>query len=97
MTPLTGKQRGTLRGLAHHLDPIVHLGRQGLTDAVAEAVNVALESHELIKVKVMEACPMKRAEAATALAESMNAHVAGGVGRVAILYRKHPTEPKIKL
>ncbi len=94
---LTGSQRKHLRGEAHHLDPLVRVGREGITLGIADAVNDALEAHELIKVRVLEGAPLKRAEAADALALACGAHVVGQVGRVVILYRRHPTKPQIAL
>ena len=51
-TLLTGKQRSFLRALAHPLKPIVQIGHEGLTDAVLKAIDGALGTHELIKVRV---------------------------------------------
>jgi RNA-binding protein len=49
---LTPKQRSFLRGKAHHLSPVVMLGKEGLSEGVVKAVYHALRSHELIKVRV---------------------------------------------
>ena len=49
---LTGKQKNYLRGVAHNLNPIVTIGGKGLTDAVMNEVELALEQHELVKVKI---------------------------------------------
>jgi RNA-binding protein len=93
---LTGKQRGFLRGLAHHLDPVVQVGKEGLTPGVSQALVEALAHHELVKVKVLESAPQSRSEAATPLAEAVGAHVVGMVGRIVILYRRSD-EPAITL
>jgi len=94
---LSGKQRRHLRGLAHHLDALVRVGQGGVDDGVVQATSEALETHELIKVKALENAPVDRAEVATALAEGCGAHVVGTVGRVVILYRRHPDKPQITL
>lgn len=94
---LTGKQRRHLRALGHNLDAIVHVGKGGITDGVVSAVNQALEDHELIKVKVLEESPLDRKEAAEALAERCNAFMAQLLGRVVLLYRRHPDNPEIVL
>ncbi|NOY90319.1 MAG: ribosome assembly RNA-binding protein YhbY [Deltaproteobacteria bacterium] len=96
-TDLRGVQRKHLRGLAHHLDPIVHLGKEGVSEALIDAVSMALEQHELIKLKVLEAAPLPRKQAAVEVATAVGAHVAGQLGRVVILYRRHPEEPRITL
>ncbi|MFP3940157.1 MAG: ribosome assembly RNA-binding protein YhbY [Thermoanaerobaculia bacterium] len=89
MTGLTGVQRKHLRGLAHGLQPAVRVGQQGLTDAVAGEVDRALERHELIKVKIAGDRDERR-ELGDALARRMEAHLAGTIGSMAILYRRHP-------
>ena len=49
---LTGKQKNYLRGVAHSMNPIVMIGAKGLTDAVLKEVEIALDQHELIKIKL---------------------------------------------
>ena len=94
---LTGRQRAHLRALAHHLVPVVQVGKEGVSSALLEALAQTLEDHELIKVKVLEGAPCERREAAPALAEGSGSHVVGQVGRIVILYRRHPEKPKITL
>ena len=94
---LTGKQRRHLRALGHGLTPVVHIGKDGLTEAVARAVAQALADHELIKVKVLEGAPVDRKEAAAQLAEETGAELAQVLGRTFLLYKAHPTEPKIHI
>lgn len=89
MTELTGAQRRHLRGLAHGLRPAVQVGQRGLTDAVAAEVDRALERHELIKVKLAGDRQERRA-LAEAVADRFGAHLAGTIGSMAILYRRHP-------
>ncbi len=93
---LTGKQRSYLRGLAHHLDPLVQIGKEGLSPGVEAALARALEDHELVKVKVLETAPAGRAEVAEPLARAVGAHLVGTVGRIVILYRRSE-EPAIQL
>jgi len=94
---LTGKQRSHLRGLAHHLEPVVLVGKEGITPALIAAVRRALDDHELIKVKVLEGAPLDRREAAPLLAEGVGAHVVGQVGRLVLLYRMPKRDPRIRL
>jgi RNA-binding protein len=94
---LTSKQRKWLRGDAHHLDPLVRVGQAGLNPQVAEATREALQTHELIKVKVLEGAPVDKKEAGAYLAEACGAHLVGTIGRIAILYRRHPKKPMIPL
>ena len=94
---LTGKQRRHLRALGHDLDPVVQLGKLGLTDSVVGAVDAGLERHELIKVRLGTECPDERHDVAERLAPAVRAEVAQVLGRTLLLYRRHPKEPKIKL
>ncbi len=89
---LTSKQRKQLRGLAHALEPVVHVGKGGASEEVAGQVDRALASHELIKVRFAGNKEEKRA-LVDELAERTGAAAAGTVGHVAILYRPH-ADPK---
>jgi RNA-binding protein len=92
---LTGRQRKWLRGQAHRLQPVVLVGREGVTDAVVRAVGDALLAHELIKVRLHE--PEDKHAAAQALADGAAAALCGLVGHTVILYRPHPERPRIRL
>jgi RNA-binding protein len=94
---LTGKQRRHLRALGHHLEPVVQLGKAGLTDGVVAAVDAALERHELVKVRLGTECPDELDDVADTLSGRLRAAVAQTLGRTILLYRRHPKEPKIKL
>jgi len=94
---LTGKQLRHLRALGHHLDPVVQLGKHGLTEGIIAAVNDALETHELVKVRIGTECPDERHDVAERLPPAVRAELAQVLGRTILLYRRHPKEPKIQL
>ena len=94
---LTGKQRRHLRALGHHLDAVVHVGHEGVTEAVVKQANDQLEAHELIKVKVSENAPGDRRSSASDLAGKTGAHLAQVLGRTALLYRRRKEKPAIVL
>jgi RNA-binding protein len=94
---LTPKQKQFLKGLAHPLSPLVRIGKGGLTDAVIAETKNALEAHELIKVRIEVDESATRKELATRLAEAANAHLAGTIGKIAMLYRAREEKPKIVL
>lgn len=98
MTTLTGPQKRHLRGLSHHLKPLVQVGKNGLTDAVVEAVAQALDAHELIKVRVSESADGRKALAADLAARTASLWV-GTVGHVVTLYRRNddPEKQQIEL
>lgn len=94
---LTGKQKRYLRGLGHHLEPVVQIGKQGLTSAVTAAVDAALEQHELIKLRIGTECPEDRYALAERLAPAVRAELAQVMGRTALLFRKRKKDSKIEL
>lgn len=94
---LSGKQRRFLRAEAHGLEPVVMVGKEGLTPSVTSAVQDALLAHELIKVRVLDGAPIERKEASERLPAAVKAELVGLVGRVLILYKRHPHEPRIVL
>jgi RNA-binding protein len=93
VTGLTGKQRRQLRALGQQLAATVHVGHEGVTDAVVAHANVELDTHELIKVRIGENAPHDRHEVAATLAERTHAHLAQVLGRTALLYRARPDDP----
>lgn len=97
MTALTGKQKQYLKGLAHPLSPIVRVGKGGVSESVIAETKKSLESHELIKVRVDIEDSTDRRAAAEQLAHATDAHLAGAIGKIAILYRERDEEPTIKL
>jgi RNA-binding protein len=96
-TPLNGRQRRHLRALAHHLEPLVQVGKEGVTDAVVAAADQALTDHELIKIRLPQIDRDERGQMALELERGTRAAIAGTTGRVVLLYRRHPNEPVIQL
>jgi RNA-binding protein len=95
--PPTGSGIRYLRGLGHHLDAVVQVGKDGITDALVAATSEALRTHELIKVKVGTESPIDRKEAGPELAARTGATLAQVLGRTLLLYKRHPSKPKIEL
>ena len=94
---LSGKQRRYLRGLGHHLDAVVQVGKDGLTEGLVGATDAALEQHELIKVRLGESAPGDRHEVASELAAATSAELVQVLGRTLLLYRRRAEEPAIVL
>ena len=94
---LSPRQSQYLRALGHHAQVIVQIGKNGVTDGVTAAVHQALLDDELVKIRVSGESPADRHEAAEALAEALKAEVAQVLGHTLLLYRPHPSEPKLKL
>ncbi len=89
-----GELRRALRGHGHAMSPLVQVGKAGLTPAVIQQVNQALADHELIKVKVGGECPVDRHEVAERLDQEPGVDLVQMVGRVILLYKRHPRTPR---
>lgn len=94
---ITSKQRRYLKNLAHSLDPIVHLGKGGLTENIIKEIDTCLEVRELIKVKLQEGCDLNPKEVANAVAETLNAEFVQAIGRKFTLYRESKENKQIML
>lgn len=90
---LSSADRRNLRAQAHHLEPVVQVGHSGVTDAVLKEVIEQLRAHELIKVRLHE--PEDKRAMADTLAAGSGSALCGLVGHTAILYKRHPKEPKV--
>ncbi len=97
MTRMTSKQRAYLRSLANTLQPIVYVGKGGLSATIEKQADDALTARELIKGKVLENAPDTTREAAEQLAQAVSADVVQVIGRVFVLYRRNEEEPQITL
>ncbi len=91
---LTGKQRRYLRGLGHSLEPVLHIGKEGVTEAVSAQLSIELDAHELVKVKLGQNTPEDRHSAGNELAALTQSELVQVLGRTMLLYRR-ATEPKI--
>ena len=94
---LHGKALRHLRALGHKLDPVIAVGKGGVTAAVVKETASALEKHELVKVRVMQEAPADRHATAEDLAKQTGAVLAQTLGRTFLLYKRHPKKPKIVL
>lgn len=93
---LTTKQRQFLKGLAHHLNPVVMLGNNGLTEGVLAEIDNALNHHELIKVKIAGADRDTKQLIIQAIVRETKATEVQTIGHILVLYRQSE-EKKISL
>jgi len=89
---LTPAQRKQYRSEAHHLDPVVLVGADGLTEAVVKEADAALAAHGLIKVRVFKDDREARAGLLATLAERLGAAAVQHIGKLLVLWR--PLPPK---
>ena len=85
---ITTKERSSLKALAHNLTPVVIVGKEGLTSEVIKSVDSVLEARELIKIKILNNCPLSPRELMPVLCESVNAEPVQCIGSIVIIYRK---------
>ena len=94
---MTSKQRAYLRGLANTMEPILHAGKGGISDAMIKQADDALEARELIKGKVLETAPATAREVAEEIAAKVNAEVVQVIGRTFVLFRQKEKDSQYKL
>ena len=94
---MTGKQKRHLRSIAHALKPLVNLGKNGLSPETKNEIDAQLLDHELIKLKVLDSCPISKKECADTLTQKSSLEVVQIIGKTITLYCPHPEEPKIQL
>ena len=98
MIQLTSKQRAHLRGLANRLKPVIHVGTEGASEKLLASASEAFNKRELIKVRAQEGAPGPIKAIANDIASHLpGVHVIQTIGRIAVLYRPHPEDPKIQL
>ena len=91
LSPAERKQR---RGEAHHLDPVVMIGSDGLTPAVVKEVDVALKAHGLVKVRMFSDSRDDREAALASLADSLDAAPVQHIGKLLVLWRPQPEKER---
>jgi RNA-binding protein len=95
---LTSRQRAHLRSIAHGQDPLVHIGKEGLTDPVRAAVAEAFNTRELVTIRVLDNAPRSVRDVAEDVADALDdVQVVRTIGGTALLYRPDPDDPEIDL
>ena len=94
---LSDAQKRHLKGLAHHLKPVVIVGQHGLSENVLEEVSIALDAHELIKVKVNAGDRDERNAIIDEIAATTHAVFINRIGHIAIFFRRNTKKPKVAL
>lgn len=92
MNPLSPTERKALKARAHHLDPVVVIGDAGLTPAVVREIEVALKSHELIKVRVAGDDRDLRKALVEDICRQADAALVQHIGKLLAFFRPRPAE-----
>lgn len=89
---LTSKQKKYLKSEAHHLKAIFQIGKDGVHEKQIIGINEALEAQELIKVKLLDSCPVPVKNAALEISMYTKAEVVQIVGHTIVLYKNSDKE-----
>ena len=94
---MTTRQRAKLRSMGTILEPIVHIGKEGINDNLCKQAWDALEARELIKVTVQKNAPLDAREACAELCERVHAEPVQVIGNRFVIYRQDREDSKIRL
>ena len=89
---MTSSERAKLRSMANGLEPIIHIGKEGITESVLKQLDDALTARELVKGTVLKTCDYTAREALDALCEELGAEGVQAIGRRFTIYRPKPEE-----
>lgn len=85
---ITTKQRAYLRGLGNALEPVMQIGKEGLSENSYEAIDSLLEARELIKIKVLKNSSFTSKQLMAEVCQKMSAEPVQVIGGMIIIYRK---------
>jgi RNA-binding protein len=94
---LRGKQKRFLRAMGVTMDPILTVGKDGVSENVIVQADGALLARELIKGRVLQTSPEGPEETAAEIADQTQSELVQVVGRNFLLYRRNPEKPIIEL
>ena len=89
---LRGKQKSFLRSEAHHLSPVVQIGKNGISETLLDQVDDLLERRELIKVTLLQNTDEEASEVAEVFETTLHCHVVQIIGRILVVYRSSSKE-----
>ena len=94
---LTGKQKSYLKGLAHTMQPIIQVGKNGVNDPLIKTVYDALEARELIKVSILQNCFEEPKAIAGEIASVIDAEIIQVIGKTIVFYKESSKKKQIVL
>ena len=90
---MTGKLRSKLRADGHSLKPSINLGKKGLSKYVKNEIKEQLRAHELIKLKVLDKCPLSKKDCAEILSKE-KLEIVQIIGKTILVYCQNDDESK---
>ncbi len=84
---ITTKQRAMLRGLANALDPVMQIGKEGLSENSFDAIEALLQARELIKIKVLKNCPLAPKQVCQEICQKLSAQPVQVIGAMVVVYK----------
>jgi RNA-binding protein len=97
MGNISSKQRAFLKSLAQTIDPIFQVGKNGITPELTEAILLALEARELIKISVLNNCDLDTKYISEVISERTHSVPVQVIGKKIIFYKASKKNPKIML
>lgn len=94
---ITSKQRAYLKSLAQKIEPIFQIGKNGLTPEITEAIDLALEAREIVKISVLQNCLEDPRDMAQLLSDRIKCITVQIIGKKIVIYRPSKKNPKITL
>jgi len=90
-------QKKYLRKLGHKLKPVVFIGNSGLSESVLKELFSTINHHELIKIKIKASNRIIRDQIIDEICKKTSTQLVTQIGGIALIYKKNPETPKIKL
>ncbi|WP_022819993.1 ribosome assembly RNA-binding protein YhbY [Fusobacterium russii] len=94
---MNSKKRAFLKKKAHDLEPIVRIGKEGLNENLIKSVLEAIDSRELIKVKILQNCEEDKNLIYSKLMDNKEFELVGMIGRTIIIFKENKEKPIISL
>jgi RNA-binding protein len=91
---LSGKQKKYLKGLGHHLSPVILIGKEGMSQRLIDATVQELRIHELIKIKIGNNSNVAKQDAVLTLTATTGSELVQLIGKSLILYKENPEKPQ---
>ncbi len=92
---MNSEQKKQMKGQAHELKPVIMIGQAGLTESVLKELDIALDTHELIKIRI-RAERTERKDIKEKICIETKAELIQNIGQIVVIYRKKPEKPSKK-